>query len=126
MPCKLDKVFLSWLHDRGYETRYDGEGQIHIYRRYPRHPGEFPSWEIDIYYFGGTLVAIGLGAERFLQLADPELFYKLGELFPIHSSGVFIGGRLRRIHVRLTRISLAVRRLLCDRIEWLLGCLLPR
>lgn len=96
MPCKWDRVFLDWLQKRGYKTRHDGEGHIHIYRR----DGEFPFWEIDIYYPGGTIIAIGRAVQQ-LDMADPELFSKLGELFPVRSSGVFVGGRWRGFLVRL-------------------------
>lgn len=91
--CKWDKVFLKWLQDRGYETRHDGEGHIHIHNAVVKvsvpvkykcdcQEAKLYTWEIDAFYKTGFVLAIGRGGERHLDMADPDFFVKLGEVFP--------------------------------------------
>jgi len=94
----LDTVLVKWLHDRGYQTRYYGDGHIHIFSNNDNlvRPGPgFPFQEISI--VGDTLYIVSVeyilhkrdmipfytrGGDIVLQLADPELFDRLGMLFP--------------------------------------------
>jgi len=97
--CKWDKIFLRWLHKRGYKTRYYGEGHIHICSStvvrgssvtliIPNQ--EFYNWEIDTDYSNNIIIAIGKGCERRLNMADPEFFIRLGELFPVIPHNFFV------------------------------------
>jgi len=60
----------------------------HDRERFYKHPLELYNWEIDACYPNSFIIATGsMGREWRLDMADPEFFARLGELFPERPRG---------------------------------------
>jgi len=75
MPCKWDKIFLKWLHKRGYKTRYYGEGYLVINHKFKHgfiHVPKCAGMSMEVQKFVG-----GNGHQRISQIKSkaPDYFW---------------------------------------------------